>query len=309
MTFAELVAQREQNPLWRHFQVYRHNLWSLVCADQERRRRHILIATGRGGIGKSLVFQQVCEQNQIRYSMLSTDINPFRFVRQLYEVRDSPIICLDDAGNMDTSGQIAELVKMGFGPTRTVRHDIQGTPKNPPPPPVFKVKAALVWLTNKDFGDPYNIRRNQRRPFAALLTRATVLDMDEGVTDTDVFRYSILLATTADMFENAKNFISAEAKINAVNWCIENRNALRDPTPRGLDYLGWLFEQERSWRQRGTTNHPDMDHLLRAQLLPTPRTEKIPGFKPLKLTDGRWEETLPPRDPSGRWQRRLAIVR
>jgi len=303
MDYATAVAERESNPLWRHFEIYRHNLWSLIKSDLRTRRRHILIATGRGGIGKSFIFQSMCRTHHIRHAMLSSDVHPNRFIRQLYDNRDVAMICYDDAGNADTAPAILEHLKAAFGPDRTVRHHIKGTKKDPPPPNEFKVSAALVWLTNKELHpgktELHNVKVGQRRPFAAFLTRSTVLDMDDGVSDADVFNYTILLATTTPMFENAKNFISVEAKTRAINWFITNRNKLVDLTPRTLDYLGGQFEQDRK-REERREEGPDMGYVLAALLSPSIK-RKIPGFARLNFVDGRWIETSSQRDPQGRW--------
>ena len=301
MNYSNLVASREKNPLWRHFRTYEAALWSLIKGDPRTRRRHILICTGRGGIGKTKVFELLCRQYHVHPALMSSDINPYQYVQQLYRYRNSPIICLDDAGNMDTASSIGEFTKAAFGPTRTVRHNIKGTKKEPPPPEEFKVSAALVWLTNKDFDDEMNTRKNARRPFAALLTRANVLNMDLGVSDTDVFNYTLLLATQDKMFEKANNLITDKAKINAINWYIEHRNQLKDITPRTLDHIGWEFEQD---HRRRTQNRPsrDVHEILHILLMPEERQiERIPGFKRLTIVDGQWKEETPPRDPSGRF--------
>jgi hypothetical protein len=282
-TYAELVARREKNPLWIHTENYKAQLWSLIT--DKNRIRHILIVTGQGGIGKTRIFRDMIGRFHLKPDRMSSDTNPLQFIRQLHQYRDGDMIWWDDAGNLDSAAAICETAKAAFGPDpRTVVHNIIGNKNEPPPPPSFNVSAPLVWLSNK------NLDKNSSRTFDALLTRATLIDMDKGVNDSDLFEYTLCLVTLDKMLMT----FDEKVQIDTVKYYIDNRNKLTDLTPRHIEYIASKFDQQRKYRERSKEPLYDAEKVLRCHLNSKDREDKINCFEhPLTIENGEWKELIP----------------
>ncbi len=296
----ETLADRiRDNKLYRELRLYR----DIVSLTVESKREPLLFVGGRAGVGKSFISQEECEKRKLKYAYLSPT-SPFLFNRELYQYRNHDVIIMDDCDQIVSAPTVANLVKQAWGPDRTVHWGTVGAIKNEKeknkkdstkydstvPPRSYKVKAALIWLSNYNFtkedaeGQPdlNAITPELRASFEAVQSRggrARWIDAN----DTDLFRYSIYLATVENMFEKTKNYLSKIEAEEAVNFFNKNRNRLRFVNPRTLGNIAASMHaiDPKDRRRRSALQ----DHLLNKPI------RDIPGFGKLEFVGrSKWKE-------------------
>jgi hypothetical protein len=250
LRFQDLSKAIHTNSVYRQYR----NFQKIVELAVRGHTEPLQIVGGLTGIGKTFGVMQVCEKACTTPVFMSPR-NPHAFVKHLYEHRDAPVILLDDFSSLITSPQIAEVIKMGYGPTKTViwstvesrRNAVRksrGDSKYDPtiPPPSFKVNSVLIWLSNLDLTDMHAISSEMRSNIQAICSRGADPIWLEG-NDDDLFCYTIWLGTAGNMFRQSKNYVSKEAATGAVNWFNEKRNYIKELSPRTLNSVATYFHR------------------------------------------------------------------
>ena len=153
------------------------------------------------------------------------------------------------------------------------------------PPRQYKVRCTLVWLSNLNFVTSLNqIPSDMRITFEAICSRGGDPMWIDG-PDTDIFRYTIWLATKGDLLRKVMNNngliqpVSRTASVEAVNWFNQNRNRLRELSPRTLAAVaGYIHNFEKT----GVTDRKVREIILNKKLL-NGDVRKIVGFGELHL--------------------------
>ncbi len=239
------------------------------------------------GLGKTYLTLQELRALGIRVDWVApaTDV---AFVEVLYDYRDEKVIVLDDSDGLARSERVASITKMAFGPTGTVIRDTskarknalkEGNDKHDPsiPPPQFKVRCGLIWLTNINFTDPANIANHMAPHFRALCSRG--LDpmwIDTSDTE-DLFRYCVWLGTEGNMLRGLQ--ITKPVSEAAIKWFIENRDCLREVSPRTLRRCAETMMQG--------YNETELELALKAFMFGDP-VQSLPNMQIPRITGGKW---------------------
>jgi hypothetical protein len=196
------------------------------------------------GLGKSFTTLQELKALGIPVNYVAP-ANVFAFVKALYDHRNDKILVLDDCDALARSERVAGITKMAFGPTRTVVWDTieardnaakEGHDDHDPniPPPLFKVRCGLIWLSNIDFteDDAVNVAKHMAPHFKALCSRGLDPIWIDTSDEEDLFQYCVWLGTEGNMLRSLR--LSKSVSEAAIAWFIEDRNYLKEISPRQL---------------------------------------------------------------------------
>jgi hypothetical protein len=201
------------------------------------------------GLGKTYMTLQELKALGIRVENVAP-ANDTAFVKTLFDHRNDEILVLDDCDALARSERVAGIAKMAWGLSRLVIRDTVEARKNALaddckrdptiPPPRFEVRCRLIWLTNIDFTDPANVEKHMAPHFRAMCSRGLhPIWIDTSDVD-DLFRYCIWLGTEGQMLRNLQ-LRKADAE-KAIAWFIENRNHLKEVSPRQLVHVATLIQ-------------------------------------------------------------------
>jgi hypothetical protein len=222
--------------------------------------RHVIRAVAQGhkpmqmigsepGLGKTYITLQGLKALGIRVENVAP-ANDAAFVKTLYDHRNDEVLVLDDCDALARSERVAGIAKMAWGLSRLVvrdtvearRNALADHSKRDPsiPPPRFEVRCRLIWLTNIDFTDPTNIEKHMAPHFRAMCSRGLHPIWIDTSDVEDLFRYCVSLVTDENMLRNLQ--LRKPDAEKAVAWFIENRNYLKEISPRCLVHIATLIQ-------------------------------------------------------------------
>jgi hypothetical protein len=228
--------------------------------DQLDAARHVIRAVAQGhkpmqmigsepGLGKTYITLQGLKALGIRVENVAP-ANDAAFVKTLYDHRNDEVLVLDDCDALARSERVAGIAKMAWGLSRLVIRDTVEARKNALaddckrdptiPPPRFEVRCRLIWLTNIDFTDPANVEKHMAPHFRAMCSRGLHPIWIDTSDVEDLFRYCVSLVTDENMLRNLQ--LRKPDAEKAVAWFIENRNYLKEISPRCLVHIATLIQ-------------------------------------------------------------------
>ena len=263
--------------------------------EQVDMARHAIRAVAQGrkpmqligsepGLGKTYITLQELRRLGIKVENVAP-ANPSAFVKTLFDHRNDEVLVLDDCDALARSEVVAGIAKMAWGPTRLVIRDTVEARKNALadeskhdpniPPQRFKVRCRLIWLTNIDFTDPANVEKHMATHFRAMCSRG----LDPVWIDTssikDLFEYCVWLGTDGNMLRSLG--MPKSVAEEAVAWFIENRNRLKEVSPRQLVRAARMIQGM------------EEDRRLLQTLLSASEQRSLPGMRaPRIIGAGKW---------------------
>jgi hypothetical protein len=247
-------------------------------------RKPMQLIGSEPGLGKTYITLQELRRLGIKVENVAP-ANGSAFVKTLFDHRNDEVLVLDDCDALARSEVVAGIAKMAWGPTRLVIRDTVEARKNALadeskhdpniPPQRFKVRCRLIWLTNIDFTDPANVEKHMAPHFRAMCSRG----LDPVWIDTssikDLFEYCVWLGTDGNMLRSLG--MPKSVAEEAVAWFIENRNRLKEVSPRQLVRAARMIQGM------------EEDRGLLKTLLSAREERNLPGMRaPRIIGAGKW---------------------
>jgi hypothetical protein len=268
--FKDVVEQIEHNAIYKSYESYKQRLDLTL---DRKTASPLLFVGGKTGFGKTYAALAACKKRGLGV-LPSRPANPHAFVQMLFEasICKIKVILLDDVGSLLTSAQTAELIKMGWDRKRTITWRNLNTRR----PDTFKIKAALIWISNANLEK--DVPRAMQANLDALKSRGGHQICIDG-TDQEMFDYTVWLGTVGGMLKD--QHISIESSVKAINFFNEHRNRLREISPRSLGFIAKEIH-------RGVSQQS-----LVAGYLTNEPVRNISGFDRLELNlpDKVWKES------------------
>jgi hypothetical protein len=282
-TLNDLTETIDQNPIYSEMKAYRERL-RLVLTDV---MEPLLFVSGPPGVGKSHHFFEVCQELDKSYQQIAPGGDPHSFVFAIWAYGRTHALLCDDHDRLLTAAKSRELVKTGWGPTRTIHWQTKSAMSTGMPPPEFKVTSRLIWLSNHDISKEIDL-------LGPIFDRGAQPLVIKG-DDIDLFRY-VVHAVVSDNFFKCSDGISKQAKQEALNWFVTNRHQLTTISLRTM-------QQAARYIQRAPSE--DSKQTALASLLSAKCRSDFPGFGKLTMVKpGVWCElpdvggSSPPPPPS-----------
>jgi hypothetical protein len=288
-TIHDLTETIDKNPIYAGMKSYRERIRLVLTNVMEP----LLFVTGPPGIGKSHHFEEVSRKLGATYQQIAPGGDPHSFVNSIWEYRDFHALLCDDHDRLLTAAKSRELVKSGWGPTRTIHWQTKAamTGKSAHPPE-FKVTSRLIWISNHD------ISLEKDEDLRAIFDRGAQPLVIKG-SDIDLFRY-VVHAVVSDNFFKRSDGISVRAKEEALNWFVTNRNQLTGISLRTI-------QQAARYIQRASNEESKRVALSSLLSVKNPHdpgltlvdgkivnANRIPGFGKLTMVEpGVWREDAP----------------
>jgi hypothetical protein len=142
------------------------------------------------------------------------------------------------------------------------------------PPPEFKVRSRLIWISNHD------ISLEKDEDLRAIFDRGAHPLVIKG-DDSELFHY-VVHAVVSDNFFRRSDSISTRSKEEALNWFVTNRNHLTGISLRTMQQAARYIQLAPSEEGK---------RVALASLLSVKDQRAIPGFGKLKMVKpGVWKE-------------------
>jgi hypothetical protein len=178
-----------ENPIYRDFQALRYMINALL----ENRDPPGLLVYSAPGLGKTFLVRQLYKEH------FNHDVTPHGgsargLMDYIFEHRDD-VMVFDDFDRLFYDPELMALAKvlLDTNEPRIMVHRVRGENALPP----FRVTAAVVIATNRDFDNPANFSRQfwatYVKPFRSRLS-ASIFKISDHTPD--VYRYTLHLAPT-----------------------------------------------------------------------------------------------------------------
>jgi hypothetical protein len=192
--------------------------------------RPIAFVYGPPGYGKTTGAKAIAREMKVKAEIIRP-ANPQALVDDLWHhtVMGTDALIFDDYGSLISCPQVGEIIKSGW--------DVdQGrilTWKNLKPrqnrPDKFKLKAALIWLSNLDLQSD-KIKAPAKANIEAVESRGGHPISINGSFQ-EKFLYTLYLVMTKEM---RRGKVSRKVVVETVNFFNDNRRRIKDLSPRGI---------------------------------------------------------------------------
>src|SRR5262249_27393770 len=102
------------------------------------------------------------------------------------------------------------------------------------PPPTFKIKAGLVWLSNKNFTDESVINSEMVPHFRAMVSRGLDPIWIDSSNPQNMFDYTLWLDIEQRLLIHQDQAPNKKQHDDGLDWWVTNRHRLREISPRSL---------------------------------------------------------------------------
>lgn len=215
-----------------------------------------LISSGPG-MGKTYIVMDELKKCGMKVSRLvPTGVDAF--VKELWDHHKDPVIVVDDCDKLLRSEAVINIAKKAWDKERLViwptvqaknneKHRVRRRNETDEdfehrrlnrydptiPPPIFKIKSRLIWLTNINCTEEQTLADNMAIHFDALVSRGLGPFHIDTEDKEELFRYILDLATRGNMLNNMPG-MNIEKTEKVLAWYVKNRNFLKELSPRSM---------------------------------------------------------------------------
>ena len=242
------------------------------------------IICGPPGWGKTYTVRRILQQEGSGWVPLSIN-NEHALVMRLWANRDKSVFVADDTDQLATRLTCLNIIKGAFGPDREVIWDSRKAQDTGRPPSQFKLtgQGRLIWISNENYADLKNRRKDLEAHWRALASRG-IRPIWLGTTDQeDAFRYIVRLAcTTPSMWhlQQPLGKVKAEA---VIRFFCDNRDHLLELSPRTL--TDFIIDAFHTYRDDIEARESELKELLSDE-----PQRKIPPITVPTIVGHTWQD-------------------
>ena len=265
----------EDNPIRRQLDLAEQ----IARAVYEKRFCSAIIC-GPPGIGKSTLVNNLAREYPGKFTPIRPASNP-GLLEVLHEHRHGGVLIMDDVNAVWKHSDMLATLKIALDTqgTRTLRHDVKGRANKIPK---FDIDCGIIFLSNKDFGNPEDFGKLWKADVEPLVRRNGTNLVNLGFDPLDIYEYTGHVATAGQMLKKlAWDVRGGQSQLSLIQsnevlaHFAEYAVHYPDLTPRGLEMVA-------KWRIG--TSRDDWLKVCDNMLAPTPQwptlmRRKLPLFQ------------------------------